>query len=593
MASPLISNSPALAVPFPGPYSTRFIEHYLGGEFRASLESLSQLKLKESPHVWADLAGRRCSHMGEGQDQQNHIHMSQRPAASAHDAPGRNGSSSDPSPKRRLTLPPISGHSPQASPKTSQHGHIANSRSSVASNISPRESPAMSTSLSEPQASRSLKMHSILNPTGVSEEQTAQRSSAPPDMNTVRSTADSSPASSNGPLTPGRALPPMVGLPSRLPSPYMQNQRQSTVSGLPLGNRGTGIGTISLPTGTIDARKSPFLSSNTNNSIYSQDMDSRNPSYGPYGATPPAMSKINFQYSQQAAGRLEGRRGSDATSHVAPSQSNSPATSYTSSHGQSNWTSPASHLVQNASQGPTSNYDSTGGSGPQITLGTDTAFAAAQIGQGQSTYQLITLDTDQGPIQVPVDVQAASKVADEKRKRNAGASARFRQRRKEKEREASQTIAKLESKVREVGEEMEYYRMERDYFRGLVYNTPAQAHVDPRMPSPRLRKVSPASSVGTTEWQQNGERGSDDGRNQRRRISGYYDGPAPATAPSSVPSSHPQYPTSAPYPYGGQDSRSHTPHDRPVLAGPPPLRAGHYDPSTSAGYDRSWNPPRA
>lgn len=84
---------------------------------------------------------------------------------------------------------------------------------------------------------------------------------------------------------------------------------------------------------------------------------------------------------------------------------------------------------------------------------------------GQSTYQLRTLDTDQGPMQVPVDVQAASKLGDEKRKRNAGASARFRQRRTKEEWEASQTIDKLESQLREAGEEREYYRVERDYFR--------------------------------------------------------------------------------------------------------------------------------
>ena len=47
--------------------------------------------------------------------------------------------------------------------------------------------------------------------------------------------------------------------------------------------------------------------------------------------------------------------------------------------------------------------------------------------------QLMTLDTQQGPIQVPVDVTAASKVADEKRKRRATVAHRFRQRRVKKE----------------------------------------------------------------------------------------------------------------------------------------------------------------
>ena len=584
MASIQIGTSPALAVPFPGPCSTRVIEQHLG-DFRVSLENLAQLKLKENPRAWGDLTGRRCPSTREGEDQQNYIHMSQKHTASAPDGSIRDGSSSDPSVKSKPTLPPISAHSPQASPKTSQHEQVMNGRNSGARTPSQRDSPAMS-ALSEPQASRPLRMHSILNPAGVSEEQAFQRSSVPPDMNVVRSTADSSPASSNGPLTPGRPFPPMVGL----SSPYMQNHRQPAISGS-LGTRGMGVGTIGLPTATIDAKKSPFLSGNSNN-MYSPDVDSRNQSYGTHGATPPAIAKVNFPYSQQMAGRPDGRRGSDATSQVAPSQSNSPTTSY-SSYGQPSRTSPASHFVQNATQGPTSNYYGTkSGSGPQITLGTDASFTAAQNGQGQSTYHMITLDTDQGPIQVPVDVQAASKVADEKRKRNAGASARFRQRRKEKEREASQTIAKLENKVREVNEEREYYRMERDYFRGLVYNSPAQAHVTPRLPSPRQRKVSPVSSAGTAEWQQNGERGSDDGRNQRRRISGFFEGSAPSVAPPNVQGSHPQYSSSAPYSYSSQDSRSQTPHDRPTMAGPPPLRSGHYDPATSSGYDRNWNHPR-
>ena len=81
----------------------------------------------------------------------------------------------------------------------------------------------------------------------------------------------------------------------------------------------------------------------------------------------------------------------------------------------------------------------------------------------------MTIDTNDGPVQVPVDVQVASRVADEKRKRNEGASARFRQRRKEKEKEASQTIARLEERVRDLIEERDYFRREREYFRDAVH----------------------------------------------------------------------------------------------------------------------------
>ena len=145
---------------------------------------------------------------------------------------------------------------------------------------------------------------------------------------------------------------------------------------------------------------------------------------------------------------------------------------------------------------------------------------------GQSGYQLMTLDTGQGPVQAPVDVQAASKMADENRKRNADASARFRQRRKEKRRESSQHISKLEMQIRDIGEEKEHYRIERDYFRNLVYSTSAQAQVVPRMPSPRQRKISPSGHLGSasnsqTQWPQPEEQGSQAGRSIRRRTSTY------------------------------------------------------------------------
>ena len=60
---------------------------------------------------------------------------------------------------------------------------------------------------------------------------------------------------------------------------------------------------------------------------------------------------------------------------------------------------------------------------------------------------MMTVEAENGPVEVPINVQAASKVADEKRKRNATASYRFRQRRKERESETSQNISKLEDQI--------------------------------------------------------------------------------------------------------------------------------------------------
>lgn len=126
---------------------------------------------------------------------------------------------------------------------------------------------------------------------------------------------------------------------------------------------------------------------------------------------------------------------------------------------------------------------------------------------------------------VPVDTQQGSKLADEKRKRNAGASARFRQRRKEKEKEASHSIQRLEARVKELDDLNGWYRNERDHLRQVCISHGLQSQVGPRQASPRLVKMSPNTSTATTpsDWQQQGERGNDASRNQRRRMD-YFDG---------------------------------------------------------------------
>jgi hypothetical protein len=89
---------------------------------------------------------------------------------------------------------------------------------------------------------------------------------------------------------------------------------------------------------------------------------------------------------------------------------------------------------------------------PQLTFDMKVFNVSTLKASGQSQCQMLTLETEQGLIQVPIDVQAASKVAGEKRKRYAIASRRFRQRRKEKEQET----LKLEAQVREMIEERDF-----------------------------------------------------------------------------------------------------------------------------------------
>ena len=117
----------------------------------------------------------------------------------------------------------------------------------------------------------------------------------------------------------------------------------------------------------------------------------------------------------------------------------------------------------------------------------------------QSQYQMMVLETGRGPIQVPLNVHAASKAANEKRQRNATASHRSRQRHKEKERENSKNVAKLEAQVRKAEEERNYYRMERDHFWELALRH--RLPVAPRPPTPKrqLHAAMNRASLGQNQ----------------------------------------------------------------------------------------------
>ena len=130
----------------------------------------------------------------------------------------------------------------------------------------------------------------------------------------------------------------------------------------------------------------------------------------------------------------------------------------------------------------------------------------------------MTLETEQGPIQVPVDVQAASKVADEKRKRNATASHRFRQRRKEKERETSESIARLEAQMRDVAEEKDHYQKERDFLQDFILRH--RIALPARPPSPRRRRHATMSGPMGGQYPDSDPEDRV-GRQTRRRTSAY------------------------------------------------------------------------
>lgn len=134
---------------------------------------------------------------------------------------------------------------------------------------------------------------------------------------------------------------------------------------------------------------------------------------------------------------------------------------------------------------------------PQMPLGSKAFEVPTSSTAAQSQYQMMLLETEQGPIQVPIDVQAASKVADEKRKRNAN---RFRQRRKERERETAEKIPKLEAQVRETSDDKEHYLRGRDYFRDLALRH--RIPIVPRPLSPRCGRHATQGRASLTRYQE-------------------------------------------------------------------------------------------
>ena len=492
-------------------------------------------------------------------------------------------------------LPPIVDPSRFTSPQSSEHGPPTFGNPPMLTD-SPRGIPSETSSNdAEQRLSRPIRMHNILNPPSAMEDRIHQRppSSAESPETSVSSTSwrpsDRSTRSPSSISTSGTNLP---GLRIHSMSANSTNRPGLAQGSTP--NRVVSLGSIGLPNGTIDAKRSPFLSDRGHQ--YPPEVSNISLPGVAAGYTPPVVPRPSYGFPMQKTSTPPDRRGTEVMSQAPTSQNDSPSTSY-SSYSQLSHPSPApqqynlppTQVSSSTHYGPQVTTRGAGPDGHHITIGSEMSYGPVTSAVGQSTYQLMTLDTDQGPIQVPVDVQAASKMADEKRKRNAGASARFRQRRKEKERESSQTISKLESQIRDIGEEREYYRQERDYFRGLVYSTPAQAQVVPRLPSPRQRKQlvqpeKPAPPVNG-QWQQSEERGGQSGRNTRRRISAYtpvYELPQSTMA---TPDQTPMYSTSPSLPFAHPAPRAPMSVGRQSISSIPPPRPGPGHPSAPP----SWN----
>ncbi|KAL8935048.1 MAG: hypothetical protein Q9216_005607 [Gyalolechia sp. 2 TL-2023] len=512
--------------------------------------------------------------------------MSQGPSASR---PPSSQNDSDRNTKRlppleSRTLPPINDGSMA---RTSGSGE----RPTLSAKATPAQSPAIQ------KSSRSLGMQNILNPASkdASENPSRRRKADQVELPSPATTVASRAPSTSMTPSPGTVSLPSITPPSMntyLP-PVGQGPRQAftprSASGYP-----PHLATNTMP-GTIDAKVSPFVGSGE--SVHASAPESSNgldfasavpPNGPPYGGVlPHARSPTGRQASSGSQLPIS----MDRRSSIAGSDS--PSTTY-SSYSQFSRTPPAPQAIAPASQPSSAFFGGpypASGHVPSLGHGFG-ANGPVSSSVSQGPYRMMTMDTDQGPIQVPVDVQAASKVADEKRKRNATASHRFRQRRKEKERETSQNIAKLEKQINEIAEEREFYRLERDYFRGLISRNPNQAHLAARPPSPKHHRAPSQTpeheGVPGAPWQSSPEDRNHGGRNTRRRTSSYVppqDVPVPQSSMHGFGPQHQQhqqrYLHLQPADLRNEDMQPGIPgRGRPLSSFPPPNHhAGTWHPS--------------
>jgi hypothetical protein len=483
--------------------------------------------------------------------------------------------------------PKVQQNTPQLSPIYPTPGMRTFSRADAAESHGPKQislpslrqlSSTPPTPMSDRRPENLLGVRSILNPQAdMIQQQRNRRGSgmmleSPSPVETLQSQSlpSLSRPTSLESLRDERLPPPP--LPGRLP------KRNHMGHGSPRLLRNANLGVLNPPTGTIDAHQSPFLSASTRPSdnapsqpaLPTPPVNTRvtyftgvpptapTPPPGMFRTGDPRRSKLSFPQSGSASPIASFSPYSQAAS-VASSQFDSG-----SHHGS------YAHMSNRA---PTPDHNN-----PLIKMETGRGLMP-MAPSGQGTIQMITIKSQQGhDVRIPVDVQAASKVADEKRKRNAGASARFRARRKEKEREASQSISRLEQQLRDALEDVDYYRCERDYFKAIVFQQPGAERHYARPPSPRLRRSSvapsmaPSSSGGGSGSSYGGyddEMAREPERNVRRRTSSYHPAAGPPPTQQHGPGHSLQ--SYAPTPFPSMHQPTDSPANRPLA--PPPFDA--------------------
>lgn len=446
-------------------------------------------------HGYFDTAA-RCA------DSQCHT-RARNPSRSPHDDNCRNFAS-----LRARTLPPIQNAIPSPASQDVFQGVPP------APNAPIRPSFLSSTPLDQ-SSSRSVSVQGLLNPAGghFSDIQTcrrtAERFDSPPRLASIGSTSRrATPSMPTASMT--SRSPIDVSLPSVTPSligVYPPPAGRSMTPSSPSNH---------APSGTIHNRQSLFVlprdhvnANNAPGSLSLSEMTTGLPvssrSHAP--SLPQARSSPCRQLSQGAPysqGQYCGRPRGDNPAPPQPASQSDSLSTQCSSYSQVSRTEPAitppiastgqpRHFLPSPSSGPASTM-------PQMPQSAMVFEVPTSSTAAQSQYQMMLLETEQGPIQVPIDVQAASKVADEKRERNATASHRFRQRRKQRERETAEKIAKWEAQVWETSEDKEHYLKERDYFRDLAlrYRIP----IIPRPLSPRHGRHATQGRASLARYQE-------------------------------------------------------------------------------------------
>jgi hypothetical protein len=467
------------------------------------------------------------------------------------------------------------------------------------------------TPLSDRRPGNPLGVQSMLNPQAeLAEQQRNQRQSGqqlqtPSPVDSQQSLPPLSRPPSVDPIQGDSMAVRTLQPPGRLPARHMPSPRSPAI------HRTQSLTVLNAPTGTIDAHASPFLSQSGSGQPMRSDPKASQPAL----PTPPVGPRSNYfppTAPTPPPGMLRNELRRQSTGFP-QSGSASPVANF------SPYSQPAS-VASSQYEGPNQHGAyTTGSQNPQmhdshhghLTMETE-RNRVSLTPSGQSSIQIMTIKSQQGHhVQIPVDVQAASKVADEKRKRNAGASARFRARRKEKEREASNSISRLETQLRDAFEDAEFYRNERDYFRSIVFQQPGGERHYARPSSPRLRRVSVAPSNAPSSITGDGSADSpysayDDDireseRNVRRRTSNYHPPtesvPMHMSGPGGPPAAYPTpsfHPVNG-HPSAGMPSRSQSfdPRDQrpPSERQQAPVLRDPFTSSNSNRFDnRTWGP---